>query len=134
MGFMTYFMGLVVSGLVALLLRALLLRLTRNWSAEATPGRYSLLLPILRAFPVAFAFAPTMLMKKGLGVLIPASLFLFPTLGALPFQGRQLDADDKHNLSVAATSCLAVWAVSAFILLVRQLGAAEKQAANERKD
>jgi len=83
---------------------------------------------------MAFAFAPTLLMKRGLGVLIPASLYLFPELGGLPFQSRPLDMDDRHNLSVAATSFVAVWAVSAFILFVRQATVAEKGTANERTD
>ena len=124
MGLMTYFGALVISGMVALLLRALLRWLTRSWH----PG---FVLAVVRSFPFAFAFAPTLLMKRGLGVLIPASLYLFPQLGGLPFQSRALDADDKHNLGVAAASLVLVWGVSAVILFVRQV---IKRTAHERND
>ncbi len=127
MAFMTYFAALVLSGIAALLLRGLLRWLTRTWQP-------SFVLALVRAFPIAFAFAPTLLMKRGLGVLIPASLYLFPQFGGLPFQSRPLDANDKHNLCVAAASFVLVWGVSAVILFVRQVMGAQKETANEQQD
>jgi len=73
-----------------------------------------------RALPFAFAFAPTLLMKRGLGVLLPASVYLFPEVALLPIQNKPLDIDDKNNLSVAITSFIAVWFLASFIILVRQ--------------
>jgi hypothetical protein len=120
MGFFTYFLGLAITCPLALVLWGLLdwgmhrLQLTDNgfWR--------SAIVTTARALPFAFAFAPTLLMKRGLGVLLPASIYLFPELGGLPFQSKPLDIDDKNNLSVAITSFIAVWALASFIVRVRQ--------------
>jgi hypothetical protein len=127
MGFMTYFAALVLSGIAALLLRGLLRWLTRTWQP-------SFLLAVIRAFPIAFAFAPTLLEKRGLGVLIPASLYLFPQLGGLPLLNRPLDGNDKRNLCVAAASFVLVWGVAAVILFFRQTVLAQKTTTTRHKD
>src|ERR1041385_6455541 len=125
MGFMTYFVGLVISGMAALLLRALVLWLTKPWRPNTSPCWQNILRPILRALPFAIAFAPTLLMKRGLGVLIPASVFLFPEIVGLPFHTNSLDSEDRHNLSVAATSVFLVWGISALIVFLRRAPAAQ---------
>ncbi len=107
-------MGLAMSGIAALIIRLLLKPGIRKVS------RWPLASAALRAFPFALAFAPSILMKRGFGVLIPASVYLFPELVSLPFQDSILDADDWRNLKLAAMSFLVVWGVSAFILLARQ--------------
>ena len=129
---MTYFLGLVLSGMVALLLRGLVRWVSRDWQPASALSRRNVVRAILRALPVAVAFAPTLLLKRGLGVLIPASIFLFPGIAGLPFQSTSLDADDRRNLVNAATSFTLVWAVSAFILFVRQSIAIEKEHGEQR--
>ena len=131
MGFFIYLFYLVPSVAVAFLLRTILRWPINRWFPTNASSWQSVISAVLRAFPFAFAFAPTLLMKRGLGVLIPASLYLFPELIGLPFRSHPMDADDKHNLSVAATSFVAVWAFVAFLLFVRQSLVAEKKADNE---
>ena len=113
MGIGTYFIGLLPSGLAAFLLAALLKALTHRWQ----PGFWR---AALRALPIALAFAPTMLMKRGLGVLLPASV----TLCAEMFGGRPLDGDDRKNISAAATSLIVVWAITAVIVYIRSVAKA----------
>jgi len=78
------------------------------------------ILAATRALPFAFAFAPAMLMKRGLGVLLPAAVYPLPEIIMLPFQSKPLDIDDQKNLIPAATSFLVVWFLASFVLLVRQ--------------
>jgi hypothetical protein len=54
-----------------------------------------------------------MLMKKGLGVLLPASIL------ACAASSRTPDADDSRNSSSALTSLVVVWAIAAVILFLR---------------
>jgi hypothetical protein len=131
MGFASYFGGLIFSGAIALVIRALVRRFTKSWQPTRAIGWRNLLQTLLRAFPFAFAFAPTLLMKRGLGVLIPASLYLFPEIGALPFQSEPLDADDKHNIVIATISFFAVWVLVAFIFFVRQSATIDRKIENE---
>lgn len=131
MGFFTYLFFLIPSVAVAYLLRTILRWPISKWVPTNASYWQRVISAVLRAFPFAFAFAPTLLMKRGLGVLIPASLYLFPELIGLPFRSHPLDADDKHNLSVAGTSLVAVWGIVAFILFVRQSLVADKKAAND---
>jgi len=126
MGIGTYFIGLVISGLAALLVRVPIRWLIKR----ASCGPF--LSAVLRALPFALAFAPTLLMKRGLGVLIPAALYLFPALTTLPFQTRPMDADDWGNLRLAATSFVLVWGISAFILFARQSFAVERKGEPEK--
>ena len=120
MGLGTYFIGLLMSGTVALFLWALMKLVAPRVS------RWPLASAAVRAFPFAFAFAPSLLMKRGLGVLIPASVYLFPQLAVLPFQKRPLDADDWNNLRVAAISFILVWGIAGLILFFRKMVISQK--------
>ena len=120
MGFITYFLGLAITCPAALVLWGVL-----DWGMHRLQLREygfwrSAIVTAARALPFAFAFAPTLLMKRGLGVLLPASVYLFPEVALLPIQNKPLDIDDKNNLSVAITSFIAVWFLASFIILVRQ--------------
>jgi dolichyl-phosphate-mannose--protein O-mannosyl transferase len=132
MGVGTYFIGLVLSGMLALLLRALLRWAARSWRPMNALCRRGVFLAVVRAFPFAFGFAPTLLMKRGLGVLIPASLYLFPELGAALFGGHPLDKDDRNNLRVAAISFTLVWGIAAFFIFVWQVLAGGRKAGDDQ--
>jgi hypothetical protein len=120
MGFITYFLGLAISCPIALVLWGVLDRGMHRLQLRDKGFWRSAIVTAARALPFAFAFAPTLLMKRGLGVLLPASIYLFPELVGLPFQSKPLDTDDKNNLSVAITSFIAVWLLASFVVLVRQ--------------
>jgi len=121
MGFMTYFVGLMISGVAALLLHVVIGWGMHRWRRNERILWQCALSAAVRALPFALAFAPTLLMKRGLGVLIPASIYLFSALAVLPFQDHPLDIDDRRNLSTAATSFIVVWFLASFILFARQI-------------
>lgn len=105
---------------VAMLLRALVRSLTATWCPTAVLSWRNVLLALLRAFPFVFAFTPYLLMKRGLGVLIPASLYLCGAAYERVFGNRTANAEDNQNFEQAATLFVIFWAVLAFIFFVRQ--------------
>jgi hypothetical protein len=132
MGFITYFVGLALSGPVAILLMTFIHWLIHRWCPKNEVLWQRITRVALRAFPFAVAFAPTLLMKRGMGVLIPASDYLLPTLVGLPFHRLQpLDTDDRDNLSTATISFMVVWCLASFIIFVRQKLVARKKSEHE---
>lgn len=127
MGIGTYFIGLIVSGLAALFLRGVIAWSTEHWRpTDALSGR-NIIRAILRGLPVAVAFAPSLLMKRGMGVLLPASITLFAELQALISHSHPLDADDRNNLTSAAGIFILVWGISTVIYFLRQSAKIERQ-------
>jgi hypothetical protein len=132
MGLITYFVGLALSGPVAMLLLTLIHWLIYKWCPKNEVLWQRVTCAVLRAFPFAVAFAPTLLMKRGMGVLIPASDYLLPTMVELPFHRQQpLDTDDRHNLCTATISFMVVWCLTSFIIFVRQKLVAQKKSEHE---
>lgn len=105
---------------MALFLRALLRRVVRNWHPMTRFCEHLVYRSIVLSLPFALAFAPALLMRRGLGVLIPASVYLFPELAGLPFQARPLNADDVSNLWVASSSFTITWGLGALVLFLRR--------------
>jgi hypothetical protein len=131
MGIGTYFIGLIVSGLAALFLRAVIGWSTEHWRpTDAVSGR-NVIRAVLRGLPIAVAFAPSILMKRGLGVLLPASITLFAELlgelQALVSHGHPLDADDRKNLANATGIFILVWGISTVIYFLGQSSKIERQ-------
>jgi len=126
MGFMTYFIGLAISGLVALLLRSLARKGIHRWQPNERVWWQCMTSAVLRALPFAFAFAPALLMKQGLGVLLTASFVLIIELPGLLFHGQSFDSNDRKNFSAAASSFLIVWLLASVILFVRRASQSDK--------
>ena len=131
MGVFTYFLFLTVTMVPGLCLRALIGWLTAGWRPAGALSWQNVLGAILRALPFALTFAPTLLMKRGLGVLIPASLFLGGAMYERVFRGKVLDAEDGRNVSVASISLLVLWVLLAFIFFVQQSMAIDKKSEQE---
>src|SRR5437667_11210605 len=104
----------------ALLLRALIRSLTKSWRPFGVLSCRNILLALLRAFPFVFAFTPYLLMKRGLGVLIPASLYLCGVTYEKLFGHRTSDSQDSRDYLRAATLFFVVWGVLAFIFFMQQ--------------
>jgi hypothetical protein len=66
-------------------------------------------------------------MKRGLGVLVPASITLFAEIQALVSHGHPMDADDRNNLKSAAGIFLFVWGISTVVYFVIQSSKIERQ-------
>src|SRR5438477_7426900 len=115
MGIGTYFLGLLFSGFAGFLLHVLIKMVTQRWTKEG------FVRAVLRSLPIAVAFAPAMLMKKGLGVLLPASIVLFAARSQTP------DADDTRNMSGAVTSLWLTWAIGTVILFLRYVAREERR-------
>src|SRR6266705_3786517 len=94
---------------VAMLLRALVRSLTATWCPTAVLSWRNVLLALLRAFPFVFAFTPYLLMKRGLGVLIPASLYLCGAAYERVFGHHTPDAEDGRNFAQATAVFFLAW-------------------------
>jgi len=133
MGIFTYFLFLIPSALVAPVLRALIQWLTENWHPASAFCWWNILRATLRAFPFALAFAPTLLIKKGLGVLLPASLYLCGAGYEWVFRGTPFDTEDGRNVTVAVTSFVLLWALLALIFFVQQSLDIDRKREDERR-
>ena len=132
MGLMTYFVALALSGPVAILLLTLIHWLIYRWCPKNEVLWQRITCVALRAFPFAVAFAPTLLMKRGMGVLIPAWDYLLPTIVGLPFHRQQpLATDDWDNFCTATISFMVVWCLASLIIFVRQRLVARKKSEHE---
>jgi hypothetical protein len=118
MGIGTYFIGLALSGFAALLLHVLVKLVTERWKEGFVRA-------VLRSLSVAVALAPAMLMKKGLGVLLPASIVVCVARS-------RTDADDSRNFASALTSLAVVWVISALILFLRYVAREEHRLQKEK--
>src|SRR5580765_4607828 len=98
---------LIIAVGVVLLLRALIRSFIEGWHPLGFFGNAAL--AILRAFPFVLCFTPYLLMKRGLGVLIPASLYLFGATYSRLFGHATPDAEDNHNLGQAAAIFFVAW-------------------------
>src|SRR5438552_3254050 len=120
MGIGTYFIGLIVSGLVALFLRAVIRWSTEKWrSTDALSGR-NFIRAILRGLPVAVAFAPSLLMKRGLGVLVLVSIIIFAELLVLILYSHSFDVEDRKNLANVVGVFIFVWGIIMVIYFLVQ--------------
>jgi len=127
MGVFTYIIGLIPSVLVAMIIRAVIHWLTAKWRPMTALSWQNILRAVLRAFPFAFAFAPILLMKRGLGVLVPSSVYLCASLYESLFGARPRDSEDIRNTNLALMTLLLVWGVLAFIFFAIQTSAIDKR-------
>jgi hypothetical protein len=127
----TYFIGLFPSGIVAFLLWFGIRRLLGRWKRRDKPAG-PVLRSLLRAFPLAVAFAPTVAMsppvgdKHGLGILFTASA----TIPMCAFEKWPIPPMHLRNIFVAATSLLVVWGICATVFLLIALRASSGIAAS----
>jgi hypothetical protein len=80
--------------------------LSRRLSAKERPKAAfcfrNILRTAIRVLPWVWALTPTLVMKHGLGAPAPASVYLVGVSFAALFGGLRLDAEDVHNLKLAA--------------------------------
>src|SRR5882672_350607 len=133
MGIFPYLVFLVPSTAVALVLRTFLRWLTASWQPPTALHWQNVLRAILRGLPYALAFTPTLLMKRGLGVLIPASVHLCGALYEMGFGSHARDAEDARNVTNSAMLLLVVWGVLAFIFFAMQTSALDRKKDNGSK-
>jgi hypothetical protein len=119
----TYFLGLLPSGVVALLLRFGIRRLLQKWESRGRPaGR--LFSSGLRTLPFAVAFAPSIAFspplgdKHGIGILLTASTVVPIAL----FERWPIPPTHIGNLTGAIVSLLVVWAITTLVILIRARG------------
>ena len=105
---------------VALLLRALIRSFTESWRPVGVLSCRNILLAVLRAFPFVFAFTPYLLTKRGLGVLIPAALYLCGATYERLFGHRAPDAEDNRNFAQGVSIFFLAWGVLALIFFAQQ--------------
>ncbi|HEY2082700.1 MAG TPA: hypothetical protein VGI88_07920 [Verrucomicrobiae bacterium] len=119
-----YFFFTFLSAGLAFVIRRVIKRLIAGWRPTCVFSRQNIFRAILRAFPFAFAFTPYLLMERGLGVLIPAGLFLCLSLPALLFgmvsDGSLPDEKSLHHVTGALLIFMPVWLVLALILFAHQ--------------
>jgi hypothetical protein len=129
--FILFVFWMILGTGVALLLRAVIRSFTEGWHPVGFIG--SIVLALLQAFPFVFAFTPYPLMKRGLGVLIPASFYLCGATYERLFGDRTPDAEDSRNLMQAAGLFFTIWVMLAFILFLRRGLADARRSENERQ-
>ena len=92
------------------------------WPLSLALGSYGYVhfLAVLRAFPFVFAFTPYLLTKRGLGVLIPAALYLCGATYERLFGHRAPDAEDNRNFAQGVSIFFLAWGVLALIFFAQQ--------------
>jgi len=112
---------------VAVIIRAAIQWRIAKWRPLSALSWQNVLQAVLRAFPFAFAFAPTLLMKRGLGVLVPSSVYLCGALYESLFGARPRDGEDTRNTTHALMTLLLAWGVLAFIFFAVQTSVIDKR-------